>query len=404
MKVHSRAAVMWGRHTLKPTYDVAIIGAGVHGLAAACYLGKIHGIRKVALLEKGYIGCGNSTRNTAILRSNYRTYPGIAFYDASLRLYEGLARELDWELDFNQSGHFTLAHTDSSITGLRIRAENNQLMGVDSRMVDRDELQRMVPAMDMSERPRFPILAALYHPPGGTIGHDEVVQGYGHACDAMGIEVHQFTAVTGLEVAGRKVVRIRTTKGDLSAGAILNATAGWATTISEMAGVPLPIVSQPLQACVTELIEPFLDYVIVSSNLHVYVSQTAKGELVIGSEVDPYQTYCTRSTLPTLEQMATYTLELFPQLHGLKVLRQWAGVCDMTPDYAPIMGAAGELDNFFMDVGWGTWGFKAGPIAGKCLAETIATGKAATLMEPFAPVRFATGKLVGEKAAAAVSQ
>ncbi len=148
--------VMWGRHALKPTYDVAIIGAGVHGLAAAYYLGKIHGIRKVALLEKGYIGCGNSTRNTAILRSNYRTFPGIAFYDASLRLYEGLAQELDWELDFNQSGHFTLAHTDSSITGLRIRAENNRLMGVDSRMVDRDELRRMVPAMDMSDRPRLP--------------------------------------------------------------------------------------------------------------------------------------------------------------------------------------------------------------------------------------------------------
>jgi sarcosine oxidase subunit beta len=171
-----------------------------------------------------------------------------------------------------------------------------------------------------------------------------------------------------------------------------------------MAGVPLPIVSQPLQACVTELIEPFLNYVIVSSNLHVYVSQTAKGELVIGAEVDPYQTYCTRSTLPTLEQMATYTLELFPQLHSLKILRQWAGVCDMTPDYAPIMGAAAELDNFFMDVGWGTWGFKAGPIAGKCLAETIATGKPAVLMEPFAPTRFSTGRLLGEKAAASVSQ
>src|SRR3984885_14161427 len=175
MKVHSRAAVMWGRHALKPTYDVAIIGAGVHGLAAAYYLGKIHGIRKVALLEKGYIGCGNSTRNTAILRSNYRTYPGIAFYDASLRLYEGLAQELDWVLDFNQSGHFTLAHSDSSITGLRTRAENNQLMGVDSRMVGRNELRRGGPPAHLSGRPHLPVLAALYHPPGGTIGHDEVV-------------------------------------------------------------------------------------------------------------------------------------------------------------------------------------------------------------------------------------
>ena len=320
-----------GQHALKPTYDVAIIGAGVHGLAAAYYLGKIHGIRNVALLEKGYIGCGNSTRNTAILRSNYRTFPGIAFYDASLRLYEGLSQELDWALDFNQSGHFTLAHTDSSITGLRIRAENNQADG------GRQPHGRSRRTATHGARNGYVRPAAAPHTrcalpsPGGTIGHDEVVQGYGHACDAMGIEVHQFTTVTGLEVVGRKVVRIRTTQGDVSAGAVLNATAGWATTISDMAGVPLPIVSQPLQACVTELIEPFLDYVIVSSNLHVYVSQTAKGELVIGSEVDPYQTYCTRSTLPTLEQMATYTLELFPQLHGVKILRQWAGVCDMTP-------------------------------------------------------------------------
>jgi sarcosine oxidase subunit beta len=403
MAMHKPTPVMWGRQELQPTYDVAIIGAGVHGLAAAYYLGKLHGIRKVALLEKGYIGCGNSTRNTAILRSNYRTFPGIAFYDASLRLYEGLKDDLGWETDFNQSGHFTLGHTDASMTGLRIRAENNRLMGVDSCMVGREELMRMVPTMDMSNRPHLPIMGALYHPPGGTIGHDEVVQGYGHACDAMGIEVHQFTAVTGLEVSGRNVTSIQTTRGNLSAGAVLNSTAGWATTISDMAGVSLPIVSQPLQACVTELIEPFLDYVIVSSNLHVYVSQTAKGELVIGAEVDPYQTYCTRSTLPTLEQMATYTLELFPQLHGVKILRQWAGVCDMTPDYAPIMGRAVELDNFFMDVGWGTWGFKAGPAAGKFVAETIATGKTATLIEPFTPARFSTGKLLGEKAAASVS-
>src|ERR1700730_5753743 len=281
MKTHKPEPVSWGRHALKPYNDGAIIGAGVHGLAAAYYLGKIHGIRKVALLEKGYIGCGNSTRNTAILRSNYRTFPGIAFYDAGLRLYEGLTQELDWVLDFNQSGHFTLAHTDSSITGLRIRAENNRLMGVDSRMVDRDELRSMVPAMDMSSRPRLPILGALYHPPGGTIGHDEVVHGYGHASDAMGIEVHQFTAVTGLAVAGRKVTRIRTTNGDLSAGAILNATAGWATTISDMAGVPVPIVTHPLQACVTEPLKPFLNVVIVSASLHVYLSQTDKGELVI---------------------------------------------------------------------------------------------------------------------------
>ena len=183
----------------------------------------------------------------------------------------------------------------------------------------------------------------------------------------------------------------------------MNATAGWATTISRMAGVPLPIVTHPLQACVTEPLKPFLHVVIVSATLHVYLSQTDKGELVIGAEIDPYQSYNMTSTLPTLEQMATYTLELFPWLHGVRVLRQWAGICDMTPDFAPIMGAASEVGNFYMDVGWGTYGFKAGPISGNCMAELIATGKAPRLIEPFSPSRFEAGRLVGEKAAAAVS-
>jgi sarcosine oxidase, subunit beta len=194
-----------------------------------------------------------------------------------------------------------------------------------------------------------------------------------------------------------------TNRGTLAAGAVLNATAGWATTISRMAGVSLPIVTHPLQASVTEPLKPFLDVVIVSATLHVYLSQTDKGELVIGAEIDPYQSYSMKSTLPTLEQMATYTLELFPWLHGVHVLRQWAGICDMTPDFAPIMGAASDVSNFFMDVGWGTYGFKAGPIAGNCMAELIATGKSPSLIKPFSPSRFETGRLIGEKAAAAVS-
>jgi sarcosine oxidase subunit beta len=219
----------------------------------------------------------------------------------------------------------------------------------------------------------------------------------------MGIEIHPYTEVTGIEVTGNKVASVLTNRGRVQCGAVLNATAGWATTISRMAGVQLPIVTHPLQACVTESLKPFLNVVVVSASLHVYMSQTDKGELVIGAEIDPYQSYCMKGTLPTLEQMATYTLELFPQLHGVKVLRQWAGICDMTPDFAPIMGSSEVTSNFFMDVGWGTYGFKASPISGKCMAELIATGNVPQLIEPFSPLRFQTGRLVGEKASASVS-
>ena len=394
---------MWRSHPLRPSYDVVIIGAGAHGLAAAYYLAKEHGIRNVAVLEKSYLGAGASGRNTAILRSNYRTPEGIPFYDASLKLYEGLSREFEWNVMFSQCGHLTLGHSDSSITGLRVRAENNQLLGVNSRMVEPEEIGQLAPAINLSRETRYPILAGLYHPPGGTIRHDAVVWGYARGCDRMGIEIHPFTEVTGIEVASGKAASVMTSRGRITAGAVLNATAGWATTISRMAGVPLPIVTHPLQACVTEPLKPFLNVVIVSATLHVYLSQTDKGELVIGAEIDPYQSYCMKGTLPTLEQMATYTIELFPQLHGVRVLRQWAGICDMTPDFAPIMGRAEQVSNFYMDVGWGTYGFKASPFSGKCMAELIATGKTPALIEPFSPARFRTGRLVGEKAAAAVS-
>jgi sarcosine oxidase subunit beta len=394
---------MWRRHELKPRYDVVIVGAGAHGLAAAYYLGKEHGVRKIALLDKSYLGAGASGRNTAILRSNYRTPEGISFYDASLKLYERLSQELDWNLLFSQCGHMTLAHNDSSVTGLRVRAENNQLLGVNSRMIDTEEIRKLAPAIDLSSDASYPILAALYHPPGGIIRHDAVVWGYARACDRMGIEIHPYTEVTDIKVENSRATMVMTKRGPVFAGAVLNATAGWASTIANMAGVKLPIVTHPLQACVTEPLKPFLDVVIVSASLHVYLSQTDKGELVIGAEIDPYQSYCMKGTLPTLEQMATYTLELFPQLHGVRVLRQWAGICDMTPDFAPIMGASQEVSNFYMDVGWGTYGFKATPISGKCMAALIATGKTPSLIEPFSPGRFATGKLVGEKAAAAVS-
>jgi sarcosine oxidase subunit beta len=415
---------MWRRHDLKPTYDVVIIGAGVHGLATAYYLGREHGITNVAVLEKSYLGAGNSGRNTAIIRANYRTAEGIPFYAASVKLYEEMSRELRWNVLFNQCGHLTLAHTDSAINGLRVRAEMNRLLGVDSRLIYPEEIKRLVPALDVSDRPRYPVMAALYHPPGGIIRHDAVVWGYARACDRMGIEIHPFTEALDIKVSGKseisnlkseisnpksQITGVLTSRGEVSTGAVVNCTAGWASAICKMIGVELPIITHPLQACVTEPMKPFLDKVIVSSNLHVYVNQTDRGEFVIGAEIDPYQSYSMRGTLPTLEQMATYTLELFPQLRVVKVLRQWAGICDMTPDYSPIIGVVETrrgtslLGGFYMDVGWGTYGFKAAPIAGKCLAELIATGRPPKLIEPFSMSRFYEGRTLGERAAAAVS-
>ncbi len=394
---------MWRAHDLKPAYDVVIVGGCVHGLGIAYYLGKRHGVRKVAVLERSYLGAGSSGRNTAIIRSNYRTPEGIPFYDASVKLYEGLSEELEWNLLFSQCGHLTTAHNDSSLIGLRVRAENNQALGVDSRIIYPDEIRKLVPAMDVSSRPRFPILAALYHPPGGIIRHDAVVWGFARACDRMGIEIHPYTEVTGIRVEQGRARGVVTNRGEIGAGAVVNATAGWCSVVARMAGVSLPIVTHQLQACVTEPLKPFLDKVIVSATLHVYVNQTDKGELVLGAEIDPYQSYSMKGTLPTLEQIAGHTLDLFPQLHALRMLRQWAGVCDMTPDYAPIIGSSREVENFFVDVGWGTYGFKAAPIAAKSLAELIATGRVPKLIEPFSPARFHAGQLVGEKAAAAVS-
>jgi len=397
-----RTSRMWRENGMRPSYDVVIIGGGVHGLATAYYLGQ-RGVTNVAVLDKSYIGAGASGRNTAIIRSNYRTPEGVAFYDESVKLYEGLSAALGYNVLFSQQGHLTLAHTDSAINGLRVRAEVNQLCGVPSRLIWREEIQRLVPALDCSTRPRYPIQAALFHPPGGIVRHDAVVWGYARGASRAGIDIHPFTEVTGIDTANGAVTGVRTTRGDIKTPLVLNATAGFCSTIAKMVGLTLPITTHPLQAFVTEPLEAFLDKVIVSSNLHVYVSQTDRGECVIGSEIDPYTSYSHRSTLPFLESTAHYTLELFPCLKHVRVLRQWAGICDMTPDYSPIMGEVPGLRGFYLDVGWGTYGFKAGPVSGRRMAELIATGRTPDLIKPFSIARFAEGRLVGEKAAAAVS-
>src|SRR6266852_8876293 len=389
---------MWRSHDLKSSYDVVVVGAGVHGLAIAYYLGR-RGITNVAVVDKGYLGGGASGRNTAIIRSNYRTPQGVAFYDESVKLYERLAVELDYNVMFSQQGHLTVAHTERGVTTLRERAETNKLLGVDSRLIGRDEIAEMVPGLDLSDRPHQPILAGLYHPPGGIIRHDAVVWGYARGVDRHGIEIHPHTEVTAIRIDKGRVEGVITNRGAIATRMVVNATAGWCSSVAHMAGVELPIVTHPLQALVTERLKPFRHVVVVSATLHVYVNQTDRGEVVIGEEIDPYSSYSMRSTLPFLEHAAAHTLELFPCLRRVKVLRQWAGICDMPPDFAPIIGPVDGVDGFLLDVGWGTYGFKAGPAAGLRVAELIATGRMPEIIQPFALARFANLQPLGEKAA-----
>jgi sarcosine oxidase subunit beta len=393
---------MWRRPTeLKSSYDVVIIGGGSHGLATAHYL-REHGITNVAVLEKSYIGSGAAGRNTTILRSNYKTPEGARFYDASVKLYEGLSRELDFNLLFSQCGHLTLAHSDRAMFVMANRAEVNRLQGIDSRLIGPDEVKQLAPAMYVGPDTSYPITGALHHPPGGIIRHDAVVWGLARSADAGGAEIHPYTEVLGLDRSGDRITGVRTSRGDVRAGVVLNCTAGWSTLLCDMAGVQLPITTHILQACVTEPVKPFLDVVVVSSQMHIYISQSDRGEFVMGSEIEPWTTYRTQGTLNFLQDLTRHTLELFPQLEHARILRAWAGLCDLSPDYSPILGRT-EVENFHVSAGWGTYGFKAAPIVGKTLAELVATDRTPELIAPFALERFYRDDLVSELAAAAVS-
>lgn len=384
---------------LRPSYDVVIIGGGGHGMATAYYLAKHHGITNVAVLERAYIGSGGTGRNTTVLRANYKTPETIRFYQESFDLYAHLQEELDYHMLRSERGLFWLAHSEAQLRSQRERALQNQHFGVNTVYLDAREVHDVCPQIDMTGGGKRPVLGAAYHPPGAIIRHDAVVWGYAAAAQRMGVQVLQGIEVTGLTIRDGRCEGVMTDRGAITAGAVLSAVGGYVTSIADMAGIRLPIVSHPLQALVTESYLPVLDHIVASADLHIYVSQSARGEVLIGAEIDPYTSYSTRSTFPFLASVASRAIDLFPFLAPLKVLRQWTGICDMTPDYSPLIGTC-EVDRLYISSGWGTWGFKAIPVSGRRMAELIATKVVPPILAPFALDRFRRDRAVPERASA----
>lgn len=387
---------------LKRHYDVVIIGAGGHGAAIAYHLAKDHGIRNVAILDKGYLGGGNTARNTAVIRSNYLTEEGVTFYRESVKLYENLSNEFGYNIMYENRGQLTLAHSDAAIRSFRWRAEVNQHLGVRSELVDPQTIRELVPNLRMDDNSRFPILGGLWHADGATARHDAVAWGYAKGACERGVELHQCTEVTGVTTHNGRVTGVQTPRGNIEAGCVVQAVAGASSIVADMANIKLPIHSYPLQAMVTQPYKPILDPHVSSPHVHVYIHQTSRGEFVIGGGSDPYALYNTRASLEQKESLASAVLELFPFLAQAKMLRQWAGVTDMTPDYSPIMGLS-PVENYYLDAGWGTWGFKATPICGKTMAELVATKRVPDIISPFALDRFYQFNQVNEAGATAAS-
>jgi sarcosine oxidase subunit beta len=393
-----------GRTSLKSAskrrrYDVVVVGGGAHGLATAYYLARDHGVRDVAVLERSYIGSGGSGRNTTTLRANYKTPETIAFYRRSLELYHDLSAELEYSTLISTRGLLWLAHSRSQMRLQRERAELNQLLGVDTSFVEPEDVARLCPVLDMTGGGHHPILGASWHPPGAIIRHDAVVWGYAAAAQRLGVAVHQGTPVSRIVVERGRCTGVETDAGRVEAGAVVLALGGYVSPLATTAGVRLPITTHPLQAFVTEAYEPLLDRIITSADLLVYVSQTSRGEMLVGAEIERYPSRSTRSTAHFLSSTAARCIDLIPAMARMRVRRAWTGLCDMTPDYTPIMGSSG-VEHLYLTTGWGTWGFKAVPASGKALAATVATGTTPDLIAPFGLDRFESGRLIAERSSA----
>lgn len=393
---------LWRNPEPRRRYDVIVVGAGGHGLATAYYLASRHGITDVAVVEKGWLGGGNMGRNTTVIRSNYLWDESAAIYEHSLKLWEGLAEQLDYDVLFSQRGVLNLAHSETDVREGMRRVHANRLNGVDAEWLDADGVKSVCPIVDVSEAPRYPVLGATYQPRGGIAKHDYVAWAFARAADALGVDLIQGCEVTDILVDGGRVAGVETARGRILADRVALAAAGHTSVLAGMVGLRLPLQSHPLQALVSELLEPVLGCVVMSNAVHVYVSQAHKGELVMGAGIDPYNSYAQRGSFHVIEDQLAAALELFPIFSRVHVLRTWGGVVDVTPDASPIVGLT-PIDGLYLNCGWGTGGFKATPGSGWVYAHTIAHGAPHSLNAPFGLERFTTGALIDEHGAAAVA-
>jgi len=402
LSYHQNWPLAWRSPEPKADYDVIIVGGGGHGLATAYYLAKEHGIKNVAVLEKGWIGGGNTGRNTTIIRSNYLWDESAALYEHSLKLYEGLSQELNFNIMFSQRGVLNLAHNLHDMRELSRRVNANRLNGLDSEILTPAQIKEMVPILNTSPGARYPVLGASLQPRGGTARHDAVAWGYARGADALGVDIIQNCEVTGIRRNRGKVEGVETSRGYIGAKKVGVVVAGHCSVLAEMAGFRLPIESHPLQALVSEPIKPIHHSVVMSNAVHVYVSQSDKGELVIGAGIDAYNSYAQRGSLAVVEGQMGALVELFPIFSRLRMMRQWGGVVDVSPDASPIV-AKTPVENLYFNCGWGTGGFKATPGSGWVFAHTIAHDDPHPLNAPFTLERFNTGFLIDEHGAAAVA-
>jgi sarcosine oxidase subunit beta len=397
---HRRWSQAWRTPEPSSSYDVVIVGAGGHGLATAYYLAKNHGIRNVAVIEKGWLGGGNTGRNTQVTRSNYYWPESAAFFDHSLKLYEGMSLALDFNVMLSQRGILTLAHSHHELEALRRWANAIQVNGIDSELLTVAEIKRLMPLVRLDGR--YPIHGGFIQRRGGISRHDAVAWAYARAASALGVDIVQQCEVTGLDVAGDRIRGMQTSRGPIAAGKVMLAVAGHTSVLAAMAGLRLPIHSTTLQAMVSEPVKPCLDTIVLSPVVHMYVSQSDRGEIVLGGGADVYSSYSQRGGAPVLQETISAMLELFPAFSRLRLMRQWAGIVDITPDTTPLMGKT-PIDGLFLSGGWGTGGYKAIPAGGDTMAYTIANDRPHPLIAGFGLDRFVTGQLIDEGAASGVA-
>ena len=399
---HANWPKAWRDPDLKKSYDVIIVGGGGHGLATAYYLAKEHGIKNVAVIEKGWIGGGNTGRNTTIVRSNYLWDEAAHLYEKSMKLWEGLSQELNFNVMFSQRGVMNLGHTLQDMRDIYRRSNANRLNGIDSEVLNPEQIRKLVPIMNTSSRARYPVLGASFQPRGGVARHDAVAWGFARAADSRGVDIIQNCEVTGIRRNSDGIVGVETTRGYIESRKVGVVAAGHSSVIAEMAGIRMPIESHPLQALVSEPIKPVLHTVIMSNAVHGYVSQSDKGELVIGAGIDSYAGYGQRGSFSTIEGNIAAIVELFPIFSRVRMLRQWGGIVDVCPDACPIISKM-PIEGLYFNCGWGTGGFKATPGSGWVFAHTIAKNEPHELNAPFSLERFTTGALVDEHGAAGVA-